>query len=184
MGSNVRMQQQHGTVFAGAALVLALCALSSSTSLPEKADQLEKGVGSAEKKAFLELLKTLPTRGEFFTEESVQRAAPHTHVLLALTVQDIGKHDIYPFLALSRGLLDRKALREYGARNFPRIAHPTIKLFWAAVLFDEKPATAEIARFLRAALACKNQTDELSQMLGPDFEQFKKRVKEYKISEK
>src|SRR5262249_25955990 len=99
-----------------AMLVLALAAAPS---------QAEKEVTAAEKKAFLELLAKLPTKGEFFTDEAVQKAAPHTRVLLALTEKDVGKNDIYPFLALSRGLLDRKEQREYGVKYFVKIAHPT-----------------------------------------------------------
>ena len=146
--------------------------------------QTEKEVTAAEKKTFLELLAKLPTKGEFFTDEAVRKAAPHTRVLLALTEKDIEKYDIYSFLALSRGLLDRKEQREYGVKHFSKIAHPTIKLSWGAVLFNEKAASAEVVKFLRAALERKEQSELLSQMLGPDFEDFKKRVKEYKVEEK
>jgi hypothetical protein len=142
--------------------------------------QAEKEVTAADKKDFLELLGKLPTKGEFFTDEAVQKAVPHTRVLLALTPKDIEKYDIYPFLALSRGLLDRKEQREYGVKHFGKIAHPTIKLFWGAVLFDEKGASAEVVTFLRAALESKEQSEVLSQMIGPNFEDFKKRLKEYK----
>jgi hypothetical protein len=38
--------------------------------------------------------------------------------------------------------------------------------------------------FLRAALASKEQAKLLSEMIGPGFEDFKKRVKEYKVTAK
>jgi hypothetical protein len=105
-------------------------------------------------------------------------------VLLALTPKDIGRRDLYPFLALSRGLLDRKPQREYGVKHFGKIAHPQIKLFWGAVLFDEKAASPEMVAFLRAALESKEQAKLLSQMLGPRSQDFKKRVKEHNVEEK
>jgi hypothetical protein len=137
----------------------------------------EKEVTAAQKKTFLELLARLPTRGEFFAEEAVNRAAPHTRVLLALTREDVGKRDLYPFLALSRGLLDRKDQREYGSKHFATIAHPTLKLAWGMILFNEKAASPEIAQFLQMALESREQAGLLSQMLGPDFEDFQKRIK-------
>ncbi len=129
--------------------------------------QAEKEVTATEKKAFLKLLAKLPTRGEFFTDEAVQKAVPHTRVLLALTQDDLAKYDIYPFLALSRGLLDRQEQREYGVKHFGKIAHPMIKLFWGSVLFDAKAASPEIDTFLRAALESKEQAQLLSEILGP-----------------
>src|SRR4051794_24509671 len=65
-------------------------------------------VTDAEKKEFIKLLMALPTEGEFFTSEAVAKAVPYTHVLLALTEKDIKEYDLYSFLTLSRGLLDRK----------------------------------------------------------------------------
>jgi hypothetical protein len=129
-------------------------------------------------------LAELPTKGEFFTDEAVEKAASHTRVLLALTAQDIGKRDIYPFLALSRGLMSRKNERAFGIKQFGRIAHPTLKLFWGAVLFDQKAATPEIVAYLRAALESKEQAELLTRIEGPHFEDFKKRLKEYRAEEK
>ena len=113
--------------------------------------QPEKGVTEAEKAAFLKELAKLPTRGEFFTEEAVKKSIPNTRILLALTKKDLEKYDIYPFLALSRGLIDHKEPREYGIANFDKIAHPTMKLFWASVLFNDGPPSAEITAFLHRA---------------------------------
>lgn len=142
-----------------------------------------KAVTATEKQAFLELVKTLPTRGEFFTDQAVETAAPHTRILLALTEQDVAQDDLYPFLALSRQLVDRKEPREYGVKHFGTIAHPTIKLFWAAVLFDEKAASAELVKYLRAALASREQSKVLAEMLGPNFEDFRKRLRASPIGE-
>src|SRR5215510_14765638 len=76
--------------------------------------QEPKEVTVAETKEFLKLLKSLPTKGEFFTDEAIKKAVPHTRVLLALDAKDLEGYDLYPFLALSRGLLDRKDQRDYG----------------------------------------------------------------------
>jgi len=144
-----------------------------------------KAVTAAEKKAFLELINALPSKGEFFTDEAIDKAAPHTRVLLALTEKDIKGYDLYPFLALSRGLLDRKEYRTYGVKHFAEIAHPEIKLFWGVVLFDEKVASPEIVKHLKAALDSKEQSEVLSQLVGPGlFDDFKKRVREYPLKEK
>jgi hypothetical protein len=139
--------------------------------------QPEKPVTDADKKAFLELLAKLPTKGEFFTEEAVTKAAPYTRVLLALTEKDLEKRDLYPVLALSRGLIDRKEPRQYGITHFAKIAHPTIKLFWASLLFEDKPPSWEIIKFLRQALDAKEDARTLSAMAGPGFEDFKERVR-------
>lgn len=146
--------------------------------------ETDKGVTAAEKRAFLILLAKLPHEGEFFTNDGIEKAVPYTRVLLALTKKDIEKNDLYSILALSQGLLNRKDQREYGVKHFASIAHPTIKLFWGAVLFNEKAASLEVVKFLRAALDSKEQSITLSEMLGPDFEDFKKRVREHRLKEK
>ena len=61
-------------------------------------------ISDAQKKSFIELLKTLPVKGEFFTDDAIEKAGPYLPVLFALTEKDIEKYDIYPFGALSRGL--------------------------------------------------------------------------------
>src|SRR5262245_9031578 len=136
----------------------------------------EKAVTEAEKKEFLKLLVTLPTRGEFFADEGVAKAVPYTRVLLALTEKDLENRDLYPFLALSSGLLDRKEPRQYALANFDKIAHPTMKLGWAIGLFREKEPAPEIVTYLRKALDSKEESRTLASMLGPGFEQFKERV--------
>jgi hypothetical protein len=138
--------------------------------------QAGRAVTDAEKKEFLEVLTKLPTRGEFFMEEAISKAVPYTRVLLALTKKDLENRDLYSFLALSLGLIDRKGPREYGITNFGEIAHPTIKMFWASVLFNESPPSPKIVTFLRKALDSKEDARTLSEMAGPDFEEFKERV--------
>jgi hypothetical protein len=153
-------------------------------SLILAAPQEEKEVSAAEKQAFLELLPTLPRKGEFFAEEAIDKVAPHIRVLLALTPADIDKYDLYPFLALSRGLIDRKEQRAVGVKHFEKIAHPTMKLAWGAMLFNEKAVSAEIVTFLRAALTRKEDAAVLEMMVGPGFADFKKRVRDYPLKEK
>jgi hypothetical protein len=138
--------------------------------------QAEKDVTDAEKKAFLKELAKLPTKGEFFTEEAIKKAAPSVRVLLALTEKDLENYDLYPFLALSSGLMEHKEPRQYGATHFAKIAHPEIKLAWAIGLFDEEKPSAEVVLFLRKSLDSEQGARLLSAMLGFAFEDFKERV--------
>jgi hypothetical protein len=169
-----------------------LCLTLALSVLPVLKD---KEVTATEKKAFLTLVMKLPHKGEWVTEKGIDKAAPHLRVLLALTekdVKDFAKQqgvkeddvDIYPILAVSAGLLDRKKSREYAVKHFGTIAHPEVKLFWAVGLFDRKAASPEVIKFLRSALESKEQSRILSEMLGPGFGAFKKKVKEYKAREK
>ena len=144
----------------------------------------EEKVTAAEKKEFLKLLKSLPTKGEFFTDEAIDKAAPYIRVLLALDAKDLEGYDLYPFLALSGGLLERKKQRDYGVKHFATIAHSTLKPFWAVVLFDKKAASPEIVKYLQAALESEEQSRFLSEIVGPDFDKFKKRMKEYRPEKK
>ena len=163
---------------AAARLLAVACAASIFvvTTATGAQPQVEKPVTDTEKKAFLALLQTLPTAGEFFTEEGVTKAVPYTRVLLALTENDVDKRDTYPFLALSRGLIDRADPRKYGIAHFANIAHPTIKLGWATMLFSQKSATPEIVAFLHKALDSREGAATLEGMTGPGFQEFKERL--------
>ena len=138
--------------------------------------QETKQVSDAQKQEFIKLLKKLPHKGEFYTDEAVKKAGRYLPVLLALTEKDIEKYALYPFAALSRGLGDQKEHREYATRHFAEIQHPILKLFWGALLFDEGVASPEIVRFLRDALESEGQAKLLSEMEGPGFEDFRRRV--------
>ncbi len=59
-----------------------------------------------EKQQFLSLIVTLQWKGEFFTDEAVEKAKPYTRVLLSLKPDDVKGYDMYGFLALSRGIAD------------------------------------------------------------------------------
>jgi hypothetical protein len=133
----------------------------------------EKAVTDAEKAAFLKLLMTLPTRGEFFAQEAIDKAAPYTRVLLALTEKDLKKYNIYPFLAISAGLGGHKQARQYAIANFGRIAHPQIKLSWAIMLFRAREGPPELVPFLRKALDAEG---ERNFGLGPEFQDFRDAV--------
>ena len=45
----------------------------------------------AQKKEFIDLLKTLPTKGEFYAEDAIRKAGPYLPVLLSLTERDTEK---------------------------------------------------------------------------------------------
>jgi hypothetical protein len=154
-----------------------LCALTLAQAQPQKP------ATDVEKKEFLKLVAKLPSRGEFYTDDAITTAIPYTRVLLALTEKDFDKKGIYPFLALSRGLIDRKESSQYGILHFGSIAHPTIKLFWASVLFDEGRSSPEMLTFLYKALKSKDDAEILARMSGSSFEDFRQRViRTYEIS--
>jgi hypothetical protein len=141
--------------------------------------QASSQISEAQKKEFIELLKTLPHKGEFFTDKAVEKAGPYLPVLFALTEKDIEKLDIYPFAAISRGLCNQKKHRDYAVHHFAEIRHPELKLFWGAMLFDAEAISPEIVRFLKDALESPEQAKLLSEIIGPEFEDFKSRVKAY-----
>ena len=146
-----------------------------------------KKVTAAEKTAFLKLFEKLPTEHEgIYTAEAIDKAQPHTRIFLALTEKDIEQYAkslgiknycLYPFAALSAGLLERKRPREYVVKHFGEIAHAELKLGWAVGVFNKNAASPEIVKFLRAALKSKEQAQELRIMLGADFEEFNKRLR-------
>jgi tricorn protease-like protein len=128
----------------------------------------------AQKQEFIELLKTLPTKGEFYTEESVRKAGPYLPVLLSLTEKDLEKRDLYPFVAMSAGLSKDKQHRAYVLAHFTDIRHLQLKLLWGSALFYAGEASPEVVRYLRDAL--NERADLMAEMLGPDFKFFKRRV--------
>lgn len=135
-----------------------------------------KEATAAEKREFFKFLGTLKVHGEFFEDESVARAVPHVRVLLSLTEDELKGLDIYPFIALSNGLLGHRESRNYATKNFQKIAHPTLKLGWASMLFDGNVATPEIVSYLRGVLESKELAKELAGMSGPNFEDLKARI--------
>lgn len=130
----------------------------------------------AQKQDFLKLLKTLPHKGEFFTDDAIKTAAPYLPALFALTDKDIEGYDFYPFAALSGGLCAHENNRQYATTHFSEIKHSDLKLGWAAMLFNAGKPSAEIVRFLRDALKSQARAKVLSEMLGPNFANFKRRV--------
>ncbi len=136
----------------------------------------EKAVTDGEKQAFLKLVKTLPIRGEFFTDEGVAKAVPHVRVLLSLTEDDVKDFDLYAFLALSSGLMGHEEAREEGLKRFDQIAHPTMKLFWGSMLMKQPDPPPHITTFLKKALDSAEDAKTLAGMAGPGFRAFKKSV--------
>ena len=131
---------------------------------------------AAQRKEFLELLKSLPIKGEFYAEESIRKVTPYLPVLLSLTQEDIEKYDFYFFAALSAGLSTEKTNRSYVLTHFAGIRHPTLKLFWAVLLMKANEVSPEVVRYLRDALNDPNQAQTVSEMTGPDFKFFKRKV--------
>ena len=133
-------------------------------------------ISEAQKKQFVEVLKTLPHKGEFFTEDAVKTAGPYLPVLYALTDKDLGGYDIYPFMAISRGLCDVKEHRLYANNHFADIRHSELKLLWAAMLFEHGNRSPQIVKYLKLALKSDTQARLLAEMTGPHYEDLKRRI--------
>lgn len=153
------------------ALVLALILMS----LPDQTIS-PLAVSQEQKQEFIQLLKRLPTKGEFFTDDAAKEAGPFINVLFALSEQDIEDYDLYPFLAISRALSEDSSHREFAIRNFAQIRHRKLKLFWAAILLDEGSSSPVIEKFLRDALTSSEEAKDLSEMMGPGFDAMKKKL--------
>jgi hypothetical protein len=133
-------------------------------------------VSENEKKQFVQLLTTLPHKGEFFTEEAVKTAGPYLPVLFALTDKDIEGYDIYPFAAISRGLCDVKKHRVYANKHFDEIRHSELKLMWAAMLFEYSERSPQIVRYLKSALKDDGKARQLAEMFGPEYKDLEHRI--------
>jgi hypothetical protein len=154
---------------------LALAVLLGAATFDAKPNS-GHSITSAQKQEFLRLLATLPHGSEFYPRASVKKAAPYLPVLMALDEKDLENHDLYSLGALSRGLCDEKPYREYVVAHFKDIRHPYLQILWAAMLFDGKAASPEVKQFLNAALQSEQQSKVLQEIVGPQFEDFKKRV--------
>ena len=133
-------------------------------------------ISDRQKKDFVKLVRTLPHRGEFFTLDAIKTAGPYLPVLFALTDKDLEGLDIYPFLALSMGLCDTKERRQYAIVHFRDIQDSRLKVFWAAMLFDETNPSSEVVHFLKDALESEALSKFLGEITGPNFAKFKTRV--------
>ena len=140
-------------------------------------------VSDSQKREFIELLKTLPFKGEFYTQEAARRAGPYLPILFSLTEKDVEKYDLYSFVAISVGISQDKERRGYAVTHFAEIRHPKLKLFWAALLFNLKEVSPEIVRYLRDALNSSAQAQELREMVGPDFKFFKRDVRNHPFAQ-
>lgn len=133
-------------------------------------------ITEAQKKQFIEVLKTLPHKGEFFTEDAVKTAGPYLPVLFALTDKDLEGLDIYPFVAISSGLCDVKEHRLYANKHFADIRHSELKLLWAVMLFDHPNPSPQIVKYLKSALESETQAKLLAEIAGPQYEDLKRRI--------
>lgn len=172
------------------ALVVAWCGLLHSQAvdqqgtvhgsylgrIAQKNPKTSNPISVAQKQDFIRLLGTLPGEGEFYSQEAVKKAGPYLAVLFALTEEDIQKYDFYAFGAISRGLCDQKEYRGYAILHFAEIRHPLLRLLWAAMLFDKGESSKEIVHFLKSALKSRKEVQALSELTGPDFQNFRKRV--------
>ena len=89
--------------------------------------QVSQEVSGDRKREFLELLKSLPFKGEFYTREAGRKAAPYLPVLFSLTEQDTEKYDLYAVVAISVAISQDKERRAYAVAHFGEIRHPKLK---------------------------------------------------------
>jgi hypothetical protein len=129
-------------------------------------------ISDAQKQHFIKLLKTLPHKAEFFTDDAIKTAGPYLPVLFSLTDKDIEGYDIYPFGALSRGLCDIKEHRQYATAHFGEIRNSELKLFWAR-RFSREPSP-EITRLQDALKSGRKRS--YSKSPGPTSQTLKTRV--------
>ena len=145
--------------------------------------QVGQEVSDAQKREFIELLQTLPFKGEFYTREAARRAGPYLPVLFSLTEKDTEKYDLYAFVTISVAISEDKARRVYAVDHFGEIRHPQLKLFWAALLFNLKEVSPEIVIYLREALNSSAQAQTLRSMIGPEFKFFKRDVRKHPFAQ-
>ena len=138
-------------------------------------------VSETQKEDFIKTIKTLPHKGEFFTEEGINRAAGSLPILFAFTEEDLSDFDIYPFIVLSAGLADRKCQQDYAIEHFSEIKHPTLKLSWGALLFNKRIKSPEIVNYLKDALKSEKQSKILSEMLGANYKNFQLMLNESSV---
>jgi hypothetical protein len=136
----------------------------------------ENVVTVADKRALFKLMGTLPSSGGRYKVEGVAKGIPYTRVLLALTEDDVKAPNLYPFLALSGALASHKEARAVALEHFDQIAHPELKLLWAALLVQQPDPLRNITTFLKKALASPEDAKTLAAIEGPGFPAFKKLV--------
>jgi len=139
--------------------------------------QSTNAVSSHQKKDFITLVFTLPRNSDIFTDEAFKKAGAYLPVIFSLTEKDLEKYDIYPFDVIIGGVCSRDEYRDYAIRHFSEIRHPELKLFLAVVLFDKGPTSPEIESFLHDALRDEEQAEKIAGMIGPNFQDFKTRLK-------
>jgi len=138
--------------------------------------------------AFLDKLGTLPSSGDFHTDEAVASCSTELPTIISLTERDLRlwmhRHgekdeepDIYPIAALLNGLCQQETNREYFATHFPEIRYPDLKTFCAALLFNQNQRTPAIIEHLHTIIVAGDPDDNLRDMTGPEWETFKNQVR-------
>lgn len=127
---------------------------------------------------FVKLLFTLPRNEELLTDEAIKKAGPYLPVIFDLTEKDLEKYKVAPYgIAVVLGsLCSREEYKDYEVSHFADIRHPEEKLFLGSILFEKGAASPEIVQFLRDALEDEERAKELSEMIGPHFQDFKARL--------
>jgi len=92
-------------------------------------------------------------------------------------------HDQACKLNQKKKTIMRDALSRNMLEHFGTIADPAIKLRWAALLLYQDAASPEIVQYLRCALESKEQSQTLSERLGPELADFMKRLQACKTDE-
>jgi len=132
-----------------------------------------------DKKHFLKMLMDLPKDGDVFADEAVKQCGSYMPILFALNESDISVQRVYPVIVLSAGLCDPERYPEnvlYAQEHFESIQHPSIKLFWACMLYSRGGKNQEIMEFMKQELKSSEGRRALKYNLRENWDDFVKEV--------
>ena len=151
-------------------------------------DAIISGKLRKRKRAFLDMVDGLETRGENYTQASVDKAYRDFLMMFVLTENDTqkwaarhgykeGEYDLLPLWSLLTQLMEKPRVRAHAVKYFSQIRHSEFKLLSASLLlFKYDQHTIAIAWYLEKALEAPDQRKLLKDWMGPDWPRFKRNV--------
>lgn len=142
-------------------------------------------VTMADKKAFLDLVSTLPREeGGMFTKEAGREIAPFARIFVSLTPKDVDPYWEVHLAYLVGPLLDDRESREFCIRNFAKIAHPTLRMWCGLLAFKKGYATKDVLNYLVNASSTKEGRELMEDIMGDDADGFIAQVKARSVEKK
>ena len=105
-----------------------------------------------QKEEFVKLLRTLPTRAEFFADEGIRMTKPYLPHLLSFTEEDVKRFfdgEVYAIAVLSTGMAEDADNVARAAASFREIGHPVVRSIWARAILDTQRPPAEVIEYVR-----------------------------------